>query len=431
MSFEKNFCPSPWFHMRINNSGSYEFCRWKINNTTRVDFVDNIKNQTPDEFFKHNVSHIRRQMLQGDAPAECNSCYVMEQNKKVSGRQRQLLKAGIMEPYFAKSMISSPMKNDFDFSYNNNGVTTRSISDWQIDLGNYCNGGCVFCGPESSSRLATEFKDIGLIGKLPPTSWCNDENLLKTFIEHLTNNADLEYLHFLGGETTITPGFRQMLQALVDNGQSNKITIGFTTNLTTWSESLNQLLSKFKNINLGLSIETLTPINDYVRWSSKLEQTLNILDRWVELGKQHSWLIQLRPTPTCLTIDEFSTVYDYAWKHNLAVESCNFLYKPEFMRINVLPVEYRLRARDRLQQWILAHPVEDTQQIINTRDPNISHQQIIQDAQSYINYIDTAQDETHLMPDLVNYLKKLEAHRGNNILDYLPHYEQLFRSAGY
>ena len=431
MSFEKNFCPSPWFHMRINNSGSYEYCRWKINQDTRVNASDNIKNQTPDEFFQHGLSPLRQQLLQGSRAAECNTCYTMEDNGKVSGRQRQLLKVGILEPHFAKSMSSSPMIQDFDYSNNNNGITTRSISDWQIDLGNYCNGGCVFCNPESSSKLAAEFKAMKLIQELPPNSWCDDPVLLQRFIDHLINNKNLKYLHFIGGETTITPGFRQILQALVNSGQSQTIAIGFTTNLTTWSDSLNELLTKFNSVHLGLSIETLTPVNDYVRWPSNLNQTLQTLDRWVEFGQQHSWLIQLRPTPTCLTIGEFDTVYDYAWQHNLAVESCNFLVKPEFMKINVLPPEHLATARNRLAHWISSHPVDHTAKIINTRDPNIAHQQIVQDAQSYLNYIDNAVDESNRLPDLILYLKKLEARRGNSILDYLPHYEQLFRSAGY
>jgi hypothetical protein len=434
MSFEKIFCPSPWFHMRITNSGSYEFCRWKTNSTDTVNLVDNIQNQTPDEFFQHKVSSIRHQLLQGNSLNECSACYVMEQHKKVSGRQRQLLKVGILEPYFAKSMVSSPMLNDFNYSYNHKGHTTRSISDWQIDLGNYCNGGCVFCSPESSSKLATEFKSIGLINELPPTSWCDDPELLKKFIDYLTNNANLKYLHFIGGETTVTPGFRQILQALVNTGQADNINIGFTTNLTTWSESLNALLSKFNNVHLGLSIETLTPVNDYVRWPGKLDQTLKILDRWVAFGQQQSWLIQLRPTPNCLTIADFTTVYDYAWKHKLAVESCNFLQKPAFMRINVLPAEYRSTAREKLNHWIQVHTTHvenNRKKIINTRDPSIAHHQIIQDAQSYLNYIDSAVDESNRLPELVNYLKKLEASRKNSILEYLPQYEQLFRSAGY
>ena len=101
------------------------------------------------------------------------------------------------------------------------------------------------------------------------------------------------------------------------------------------------------------------------------------------------------------------------------------------MRINVLPTEYRSQARNRLQQWIQTHSIDSTTQIINTRDSNNARQQIIQDAQSYLNYIDNATDETHRLPELVKYLKILESRRDNSILDYLPHYEQLFRSSGY
>jgi len=269
MSFEKNFCPSPWFHMRITNSGGYESCRWQINDPQKVNFDNNIKNQTPEQFFQTQSSALRKQLLEGLAPSICDSCHIMEKNGKVSGRQRQLLKAGILESHFVKSMAGSPLQKDFEYSYHNNGDTLRSVSDWQIDLGNYCNGGCVFCGPASSSKLASEFKTMGLIQKLPPNSWCDDPELLKKFIDHLINNKNLQYLHFIGGETTITPGFRQILQALVDSNQAKDITIGFTTNLTTWSDSLNNLLTQFDSVHLGLSIETLTPVNDYVRWPSK------------------------------------------------------------------------------------------------------------------------------------------------------------------
>jgi hypothetical protein len=262
MSFEKNFCSSPWFHMRINNSGSYEYCRWKSPGETRINVAGNIKNQTPAEFFQTGLSSIRQQFLQGQAPAECNSCYIMEENKKVSGRQRQLLKVGILEPYFSKSMLSSPLHDDFNYSYNNNGDTKRLVSDWQIDLGNYCNSGCVFCTPESSSKLATEFKAMQLIQELPPSSWCNDPVLLKKFIDHLTATTNLQYLHFIGGETTITPGFRQILQALVDSGQADTVTIGFTTNLEQRFKNINSLNGG--GIDFKYVIEKLVKIYDWM-----------------------------------------------------------------------------------------------------------------------------------------------------------------------
>jgi len=149
------------------------------------------------------------------------------------------------------------------------------------------------------------------------------------------------------------------------------------------------------------------------------------------LAQQHSWLIQLRITPTCLTVHELTTVYEYAWQHGLSVESCNFLARPEFLRIGVLPSQQRSQVIEQIKLWIGSHSTEPHQQIINTRDPNMARPQILQDAESYLHYLEYAADESHRLADLIAYLKRLESRRGNSILDYLPQYEDLFRSAGY
>jgi organic radical activating enzyme len=418
--------------MRINNSGSYEFCRWKTHsNNTRVNLKNNIQDTVPLDFFQHTMAPSRTQMLAGNEISECLNCSTMEQHGKISGRQRQLLKTGVMMQYFKKSLLSSPYHNDFEYSKQNQGITTRTPSDWQIDLGNYCNGACIFCNSESSSRLATEFKKIGLISEMPPPNWCDDKVLLDRFIKDLTSSSNLKYLHFLGGETVITPAFKTILQALIDSGQNKQITIGFTTNLTVWSTTIVDLLKQFDQVNLGLSIETLTPINDYVRYPGKLEQTKLYLDKWVSIARDQNWLTQLRITPTCLTIHDITTVFEYVWNNQLSVESCNFLHKPEFMRISVLPPEQRTRAISALQQWINNHPVKHSDVIVNTRNSTFAQQQIIQDAQSYIDYLQNSADESFRLSALVNYLHKLEDSRGNSILDYIPEYEQLFKSHGY
>ena len=67
----------------------------------------------------------------------------------------------------------------------------------------------------------------------------------------------------------------------------------------------------------------------------------------------------------------------------------------------------------------------------NIRNPSVVQAQITQDLQSYINYLETAPDESDRLPDLVQYLKLLESSRGNSILTYLPEYEELLRTAGY
>ena len=179
-----------------------------------------------------------------------------------------------------------------------------------------------------------------------------------------------------------------------------------------------------------MSVESFKIINDYVRYPTCLPTMFENLDRWREVAKQHQWLLQFRITPTALTVGSMLGIYEFAWQHNIAVESCNFLTKPAHLRPSVLPMDYRNQVINNMQQWIDSRNIAGAT-IVNTRDPNVAQQQIVQDLQSYVNYLKNEVDESWRLPDMITFLKRIEASRGNCILDYLPEYEELFRSTGY
>ena len=429
MSFEKNFCPSPWFHMRINNTGAYEFCRWATMQDRNAE--KNIRNQDPITWFQHDMKSVRQDMLDGVSVPGCRECDLMDTHGKVSGRQRQRLKIGLDSLDFDKSLLSSPWIDEFRQSLEQQGHSNLMPQDWQIDLGNFCNSACIFCSPHSSSRLAAEFKRIGFIGKLPPNSWCDDPILLSRFIDMLEQSPSLAYLHFIGGETLITPAFKTILQALIRTGLHQRVSIGFTTNLTVWDQDIVGLLIQFKEVNLGMSIECVHPLNDYVRYGGQIHNTMSIMQQWIREAKTHQWLMQIRITPTVLSIWYLDTIYKFAALENIAIESCNFLNDPVFMRPSVLPRDLRDAVIEKLKIVVQEWKNNLDTRIINTRDPHHAQSQICQDAVSYINYLENQPDESHRLPDLVRYLKSLEQSRGNSILDYLPEYEKILRSAGY
>ena len=220
------------------------------------------------------------------------------------------------------------------------------------------------------------------------------------------------------------------MQSLIDAGLHHKVTLGFTTNLSVWRKDIVVLLTQFHNVNLGMSVETLTPVNNYLRWPVTLPTVMENLQRWQQVAVQHNWLTQLRTTPTLLSISKLLSVYDYAWNQGIAVESCNFLQEPEYMQVSVLPMQHRQPIIDAMQTWIDQHPA-DSATVLNIRNPNFVQAQIRQDLESYVNYLKTEPDRSDRLPELVQYLKKLESLRGNRVLDYTPEYEELFRTAGY
>lgn len=426
MTLKTNFCSSPWFHMEIRNSGDFGYCRW-----ADEDSAVNMRSATPLQFFQTHMSSVRSNMLQGQPGANCQRCHDMEQHHKVSGRQRQLLKTGVTVDNFDKSLRSSTYWSAFEKSNVSNGATDLVPVDWQINLGNYCNSGCVFCSPDYSSRLAHEFKRLKITSTDPGVNWSVDLELIDQFVDNLATIDQLAYLHFIGGETLITPAFKIILEKLISAGINHRTRIGFTTNLTVWDTDIVQLLMQFDQVHLGMSIECLHPMNDYVRWPSKIDSVKQVLVQWISVGQQHSWYLSLRTTPTALTVAHLVELYDFATQQNIGVESCNFLHNPNFLRMSVLPQAQRLAIADQIQSWIDQQDISADVQTINARDPNQLHLQNVQDAASYVDYLHTAPDETHLLPDLANYLKLLESSRSNSVLDYAPEYEHIFRSAGY
>ena len=431
MSLKDTFCSSPWIHARLSANGQLDYCRWATHFDAEQNPENNIRNIDPIEYFQKKMASIRQDLLDGKAVEKCHQCYAQDKHDKVSGRQRQLLKVGVTVDRFEKTLQSSPIRNELEYSSDNNGLTNYLPIDWQVDLGNHCNGACIYCSAQYSSKLATEFKKIGFIDELPAKPWTESPELIDRFVNTLKQTKHLAYIHFLGGETVITPAFRTILQALIDNGISKTVTIGFTTNLTVWDQEIIDMLCEFKEVNLGMSVECFDPVNDYVRYPSKIDKVSQVTQQWVDVARQNNWLLQFRITPSCLTISKLLTVFDYAYDNEISVESCNFMTEPSFLAPNVLPTELREPIIKQLEQWVVSKQIADSDdKIINTRHQAFAQQQIVQDAQSYITYLknEPVVDEADKM---IIFLKKLEQSRGNKITDYLPEYDDYLRTAGY
>lgn len=420
MTFKQNFCSSPWFHVRLLSNGGLDYCRWQNQGPSS----HWLQKQTVQQFFQTDMDAVRDEFLAGNLPSKCSSCQHMEQHGKISGRQKQLLKTGIHVDKFEKTLLSSPWLPVFKHNIK------QMPQDWQIDIGNYCNSGCVMCHPASSSRLAVEHYKLQLIDQMPPANWSDDPELVKKLTNDLIACPDLRYIHFIGGETLIIPAFAEILQRLIEADKHHAVTIGFTTNLTVWSQPILDLLSKFNHVNLGLSVETITPVNDYIRWPSTLPTVVTNMQKWIAHAVPNKWFVTLRTTPTVLSIHELLSVYDFAWDNNLSVESCNFLQNPTYMRPSVLPAAFRQQIIEQMELWLASHS-SDSEKILNVKHPSFIKSQICQDLGSYVNYLKNQDDESFRLPELVTYLQKIESLRGNRILDYIPNYENFFRAAGY
>ena len=62
----------------------------------------------------------------------------------------------------------------------------------------------------------------------------------------------------------------ETINKLIEKDLAKYIIVGTTTNATIYSDELVNVIKSFKEFHLGVSIETVTDLNDYVRYPSKI-----------------------------------------------------------------------------------------------------------------------------------------------------------------
>ena len=429
---KNTFCSSPWFHIRLTYNGSYDVCRWSKNGAT--DF--NIRDTSLMEFYNSDaMQQLRLDMLAGNKPAVCEPCYYQDTFGKLSGRVRQLNKSAITLNEFPLSFRSSPHLELFDYSNNNLGTSTHFPTDLQIDLGNTCNSACIMCDPTASSRLVADYKKLSrLDNKLfaepkPYRSWTEDQQVVDRFVAELQSFPYIRYIHFLGGETLYNQAFYDICEHL----DGTDLIVGTTTNGTIYDDRIEQLIPKFKEFHLGISIESVTALNDYVRYPGPTDQILENILKFVELRKQHTGLkLELRITPNLFTISELDQVFEFMIEYDIIAESCNILHQPRCLRMELMPDDIRQETVTKLQA--IVDRVGSYTPQINTRRSDLSQQIIAQLANEYLDFVTTytePADAEESLAELVSFLKSFESIRNNTILDYAPRYTDFLRRIGY
>jgi len=433
---QDTFCSSPWFHLRLTYDGTFESCRWSNAPTVGINVCDTTVMQY---YNSTEMRQLRTDMLNGVTVAGCSNCHYEDSFGKLSGRSRQLNKSAVALDNFDLTVRSSPHYDRFLYSAEHDGAADYYPTDLQIDLGNVCNSACIMCSPESSSLLTQDYKKLY---KINPkqfanpksyTSWTRDPVLLDRVVSEIAAIPNLKYIHFLGGETLYDPAFYAICERLIAAGVAKNIIVGTTTNGTLYDARIEQLITQFQEFHLGISIETVTHLNDYVRYPGNITDIKDNIEHFLALRDNSKLYVSLRITPNVFTISEIDLMFEYMIKHRVIAESCNILHNPRWLRIELLPNDIRQDTILRLRALIDRYALEkhDTK---NIRRSDLIASVIADTVIDYYNLLQdysTLPDSDELGTKLVGFLKAFESLRNNSILDYAPRYQNFLRHYGY
>lgn len=362
------FCVLPWMHIQYKPNGQSKLCcRYDtVHESKEYDagIVGNIAEAVPirlqqkitettmeDSFFGEYWDKARTLTDENLPISGCHKCYKEEQGK---GEVSVSMRLGSSILYNGGFLHKKPK---FEKPY---------IEFLEVGFGNYCNLACLSC----NSTLSTTWHD----DEVEFNAKVGDK--LKRYISPKLDNLKFEpneetlkslrIIKFTGGEPMINPEFTKFIELICDKGCPENISLEIYTNCSYIpSPKLLTNLTKFKNIQLNLSIDAYGSINDYIRygshWEGEQKQTVsNAIDFWLGIGREHKnisvimsttlsilnvfeipklmtwWMDKFKDSGNKITVYRTSllaTEYDGFFKLQLA-------HDPSYINLNILPAEY-------------------------------------------------------------------------------------------
>ena len=242
-----------------------------------------IQENTLEEIWNNdNMKRIRKQVLTGYRPPECEPCFSLEDQGVESLRQRHI--AGKIPEARIKlyPRATDAMNSNFEMPF--------EIPTMELKLNNLCNLKCRMCHPGDStswndwSEIKDFYKGEGhVIYQLVEDHNLETKPLLDKFEDNPNWWASLEKnlphfrrVEFAGGEPLMDPQHYRILDMLAPYGQN--IEIKYATNLTTLGKSNRTIWEywpKFKSVAVNVSIDGMGSSYEYIRGNASWAELIN------------------------------------------------------------------------------------------------------------------------------------------------------------
>lgn len=258
----------------------------------------------------HDINEVREDMLNSIQPDSCSACWKLEEKGIKSDRQYK----NESYDFYADIDIRQVFTNC------KNGQFSPQII--KLYTSNLCNSACVTCGP----KFSTHWQSIEGI----PIQLNSISNSVLDGIDF----ADIKMLSMLGGEPLYDKKIFNILQRLLDNNNTDCF-ISFVTNGNVkLTKQQTDLLSKFKNLDICVSIDGIGPVYEYMRYPLKWTD----LESNIKQFKQFAKYVSVSYTLSNVNILYYDETV--AWfKENDLPFNHNLVTTPKYFNINALPEE--------------------------------------------------------------------------------------------
>jgi MoaA/NifB/PqqE/SkfB family radical SAM enzyme len=370
----KTLCLAPWAHATVTVDTKLSPCC--VSQTKSKSEYSDYKSW----WHSQHMQDLRSDLANGVRNSNCNQCWQSEDLGKQSLRQgyNTLFKSYVD---FAQIKASLKNKNFQEINY----PTT-----WEIDIGNSCNLKCIMCDPRLSDKIQEEVlsnklkfsqfpKLIQQSEGITHTNWVNSESG-QNFLSDIKKN--LKWIKIQGGEALSVKGVRD----LIENLDSQEVTLSLTTNGTVLDQRLLTALSKFKRVEISISVEAIGQANDVIRYGSQwetIEKNINSLMSCQNVDLQLNHVLQNTSTIFLPNVIEFAEQQGL----HLSVLP---LYHPAYLSLSSIPSRHLDNLINVVEQMEIKNvrnkPIK--QYLTNVRDRTVYNQDLHHQFCQYVSTLD-------------------------------------------
>lgn len=392
------FCVLPFTHLSTRPNGDITPCcrNW--------DTIGNIKDTTFEQAWNSPVQQkLRRQLLDGQRPDNCFQCWKLEDQGSISMRQsmnehRKHMIPDVCEP-----------------------IMPYNIPVLELKLSNLCNFRCRTCKPDLSTTwlkdwhlIKHEYESHGHVNTThKETSFDNQK-----FVEDIVKLAPtIEIVEFAGGEPLMDPLHYKVLEAL--EPFADKVRLKYSTNLSKLKFGKFDTLeswSKFREVDLSISIDGYPELNNYIRTESDTDLLAqNLRDVKSALGDKYKGRAAL--CYSAWNVFGLPESYDYFDKVLQVPVHGNIAWEPIFINPQILPIELKKLANEKYLKYLENIPLK---QVADRRLQ--AHKRIHRFINQNMKFMN-AKDNSKHFEQFLRFTQTLDKSRGTNVLDIIPEFK--------
>jgi len=284
-------CIHPWSHLCINPNGSTKLCCHHTNSDigdTNTESIEDIMNGP-------TMRRIRRQMLAGQSPNECEKCDRIERIPAGSPRMKEHGRS-----------YAEEIRDKYIATTQPDGTAEYSLKYWDLRFSNICNMSCVMCNSDWSSLWSSESQAITKgftqehIDKDSNLTYMQWQHKLTTAkvnqtkdFQWIDNHMDqVERIYFAGGEPMIMPSHWYILEKLHARKRFD-VELSYNTNMLKLSHGGKRALDYWqdwphKQVKVQPSIDETGERAEWIRygtvWDTVKQNIISVRDAgiWME-----------------------------------------------------------------------------------------------------------------------------------------------------